>query len=95
MWNYVWVSVVAGVLFGVMDGLINANPLAKRLYEAYKSIARPSVNATAGVLIDLLYGFALAGIFLLLYRSLPGDSGWLKGLSVQEWNYLRLLQPVY
>jgi ethanolamine ammonia-lyase large subunit len=30
------VSIASGILFGVMDGLINANPLAQRLYEVYK-----------------------------------------------------------
>ena len=35
----------------------------------------------AGILIDLLYGFLLAGLFLLLFASLPGESGLLKGLS--------------
>ena len=81
MWNYIWVSLVAGVLFGILDGVINANPLAQRLYEAYKSIARSSVNAVAGILIDLAYGFVMAGLFLLLYKSLPGAAGWTKGLS--------------
>jgi hypothetical protein len=81
MWNYVVVSIAGGVLFGVLDGLINANPLAQRLYEAYKPIARTSVNAFAGMVIDLAYGFIMAGLFLLLYRSLPGASGWIKGLS--------------
>jgi hypothetical protein len=39
------------------------------------------INAPAGVLIDLLYGFVLAGLFLLLHKSLPGTSGWMKGLG--------------
>lgn len=81
MLNYVLVSLGGGLLFGLMDGLINANPLAQRLYAAYQSIARPSVNAAAGVVIDLSYGFIMAGLFLLLYRGLPGEAGWVKGLS--------------
>lgn len=95
MWNYVLVSIGGGVLFGILDGLINANPLARRLYEAYKPIARTSVNAVAGILIDLAYGFILAGLFMLLYRSLPGTSGWLKGLSfgLMAW-FLRVLMSV-
>ena len=66
MWNYVLVSLGAGFLFGILDGVINANRLAQRLYEAYKPIARSSVNAVAGILIDLAYGFVLAALFLLL-----------------------------
>jgi hypothetical protein len=95
MWNYIWVSITTGILFGVLDGVINANALAQRLYEAYKPIARTSVNALAGILIDLAYGFALAGLFLLLCRSLPGSSGWKKGLSfgLMLW-FLRVLMSV-
>lgn len=95
MWNYVWVSLGTGILFGVMDGLIHANPLAQRLYAVFKPIARTSVNAAAGIFIDLLYGFVLAGLFLLLHRSLPGNSGWVKGLSygLILW-FLRVLMSV-
>jgi hypothetical protein len=81
MLRYAIVSVVGGILFGFMDVLINANSLARRLYEVYKPIARTSVNAPAGVVIDLVYGFAMAGIFLLLYQSLPGEAGLVKGLG--------------
>jgi len=81
MTRYVIVGLTSGILFGALDGLINANPLAQRLYEVYRPIARASVNAPAGVAIDLAYGFVLAGIFLLLYASLPGGAGWVKGIS--------------
>ncbi len=81
MIRYIIVSVVSGILFGILDSAINANPLAQRLYEVYKPIARTSANLIAGVLIDLVYGFAMAGVFLLLYQSLPGDAGIVKGLS--------------
>jgi hypothetical protein len=79
--RYAIVSIASGVLFGILDGLINANPLAQRLYDVYKPIARGSVNLPAGVVIDLVYGFVLAAVFLLLHQSLPGQSGILKGLS--------------
>lgn len=81
MTRYVLVSLAGGILFAVMDGVIHANPLALRLYQFYHPLARPSLNALAGVAIDLAYGFALAGIFLLLHRALPGATGLAKGLS--------------
>ena len=81
MIRYIIVSVVGGILFGVMDGLINANPLAQRLYKVYKPIAKTSMNVPAGIVIDLVYGFVMAGIFLILYTSLPGELGIIKGIS--------------
>ena len=81
MIRYIIVSLISGVLFGTMDGLINANPYAQRLFEVYKPIAKTSVNMGAGIVIDLFYGFILAGIFLLLFKSLPGETGLMKGIS--------------
>jgi len=81
MTTYVVVSIVGGILFGILDGLINANPVAQRLYAVYKPIAKTSLNIVAGVAIDLAYGFIMAAVFLLLYTSLPGEIGIAKGLS--------------
>jgi hypothetical protein len=81
MTAYIVISIIGGILFGVLDGLIHANPMAAKLFEIYKPISRTSVNFAAGILIDLVYGFILAGLFLLLYSSLPGESGVLKGIS--------------
>ena len=81
MIRYIVVGVVSGILFGILDGVIHANPLAQRLYEVYKPIARTSINPLAGIVIDLVYGFVMAGVFLLLYRSLPGGTGLVKGVS--------------
>ena len=81
MTAYILVSIIGGILFGVMDGLINANPLAVKLFEVFKPIAKTSINVPAGVIIDLVYGFVLAGLFLLLYPALPGATGLLKGIS--------------
>ena len=81
MTRYIIVSLVGGVLFGLMDGLINANPWATRLLAVYKPIAKSSINAPAGIIIDLAYGFILAGVFLLLYAGLPGEAGLGKGIS--------------
>jgi len=81
MTRYVIVSVVSGILFGILDGVINANPLAQRLYRVYEPLARTSINSLLGLGIDLVYGFVMAGVFLLLYASLPGETGLVKGVS--------------
>jgi hypothetical protein len=80
MTSYIVVSIISGILFGALDGLINANPMAVKLFEVYKPISRTSINVAAGVVIDLVYGFVMAGIFLLIYKSLPGETGLVKGL---------------
>ena len=75
------VSIVSGILFGILDGVIHANPIAQRLYEIYKPIARTSINPFVGIVIDLMYGCIMAGVFLLLHKSLPGETGLIKGVS--------------
>ena len=81
MIRYIIVSASSGILFGILDGIINSNPLAQRLYAIYKPIAKASVNVPMGVAIDLGYGFILAAIFRYLYYSLPGKTGSIKGVS--------------
>lgn len=78
---YVLISIISGILFCILDVLINANPLAQKLYAIYKPIARTSINPLAGIVIDIVYGFIMAGVFLLLFRSLPGELGLVKGVS--------------
>jgi hypothetical protein len=81
MLRKVSVGVVAGVVFLILDGLLNANPLAQRLYTVYRPIARPSVNALAGSAIDLAYGMVLVLLFVTLRASLPGRTSLMKALS--------------
>ncbi len=81
MTRYLIVSMVNGVVFGILDGVIHANPFAQELFQIYKPIAKTSINAPAGLVIDLFYGFIMGFIFLLLYRALPGKTGLLKGIS--------------
>ena len=81
MVRYVIVSIVSGILFGVLDGIINANPLAQRLYDIYRPIARTTINVPAGIVIDIAYGFIMAAVFLMIFKSLPGQSGFVKGIT--------------
>ena len=95
MISYIVVSIISGIVFGVLDGLINANPLGRKLMEVYNPITKKSINVAAGVVIDIVYGFILAGIFVVLYESLPGDAGIVKGISfgVLAW-FLRVIMSV-
>lgn len=81
MMRYLLTSIVSGILFGLMDGVINANPYGQKLLEVYKPISKDSINIPLGFAIDLFYGFVMAALFLLLYKSLPGETKILKGLS--------------
>ncbi|MBN2180577.1 MAG: hypothetical protein JW715_01590 [Sedimentisphaerales bacterium] len=80
MVRFIIVSISSGILFGILDGLFNANPLAQKLYVVYKPIAKSSVNIPAGIAIDLAYGFIMAAVFLMIYQSLPGEYGIIKGI---------------
>lgn len=82
MLNYIFVSLLVGITFGFMDGIINGNSYAKKLFEVYSPIAKTSINIPLGIGIDLIYGFAMTGLFLLLHQSLPGQTGLVKGLSL-------------
>jgi hypothetical protein len=65
----------------LLDGLSAANPVARRLYSVFTPIARTSVDFRIGIAIDLVLGFAMAGIFLLLYGSMPVLTGVERGLA--------------
>ena len=95
MINYIVISIIGGLLFGILDGMINANPVAAKLYKVYQPIAKTSINFVAGVIIDLAYGFILAGLYLLLYPSLPGEGGLVKGIcfALIVW-FLRVVMRV-
>jgi hypothetical protein len=95
MLRQVVVGLVAGVAFLILDGVLNANPLAQRIYAAYQPIARPSVNALAGSTVDLAYGVILALLFVRLRRSLPGNTSLMKGVSfgLMVW-FLRVFMRV-
>ena len=95
MLRIILVGLAAGVAFLITDAVLNANPLAQRLYAAYSPIARASVNALAGSLIDLAYGMILTVLFVTLWPGLPGETGLVKGLSfgLMVW-FLRVVMRV-
>jgi hypothetical protein len=96
MIRYLVVSLINGIVFGIIDGLINANPFAQKIFQIYKPIAKASINVPAGIIIDLLYGLIMGWVFLLLYRALPGNSGLAKGISfaLMIWFFRVLMSAV-
>ncbi len=54
MAEYLIVSVVAGILFGVMDAALNGNPIARKLFAVYDPIAKTEINIPVGLAIDLI-----------------------------------------
>ena len=68
------VGLASGLVFAILDGVINANSVAQRLYSVYKPIARESVNAPLGLAFDLASGIIMAFLFVGLAPTLPG--GW-------------------
>jgi len=81
MVRFVIASILTGLLFGTMDGLINGNPYAAKLMECFKPIAKRSINVPAGLAIDLIYGFVISGIFVIIMPALPTEIGIIKGLA--------------
>jgi hypothetical protein len=81
MLRQILVGLIAGVTFLLLDGVLNANPIAQRLYTAYQPIARESVNALAGSAIDLAFGVLLAALFSTIRASLPGSTTIAKAVS--------------
>ncbi len=80
MITYIAVGLGSGVLFAILDGLLNANPLARKLYRVYDAIARKRVNIPIGFAIDIVYGFAMSALYRTLHASLPGGAAIVKGL---------------
>jgi hypothetical protein len=81
MTTYVLASVGVGVLLVVLDALLNVNPLAQRIHSAYEPIARKTMNPVPAVVIDVAYGFLVAGLYLLLREALPGTTWLVKAAS--------------
>jgi hypothetical protein len=95
MIRFIITAILTGLLFGILDGIINGNPYAIKLMECYKPIAKQSINIPAGLIIDLVYGFAISGLFLLLFPVLPSEVGIIKGIvfGVGMW-FFRVLMNV-
>ncbi len=70
-------GLVAGLAFGILDGLVNANPMAQRLFAVYQPITRKSVNAPLGIACDLVSGVVMAFLFVALAPALPKQ--WISG----------------
>jgi len=75
-----WVAVVVGVAFVILDALINANPLGVKALEFYAPIMRNGILMPVGIVADIVSGFLIVLFFALFYKSLPSSSGIVKGI---------------
>ena len=73
-------GVGVGVIFAILDGLLNANPLTQRVYAVYRPIAWQSANAPLGLSFDILSGIVMAVLFVALRPALSGGPA-AKGLA--------------
>ncbi len=91
---FLLLCVLAGLLMALLDGILNANPFAARMYAAYQPIARPRMNIGAALAIDITQGILMGVIFIIIHNSLPGGSELLKGLSfgLLAWFFRVLMQ---
>jgi hypothetical protein len=80
MGTTILVGLLSGLLFAVLDMLINANPLARRLNALFLPIARRRVNPIVGLAIDLVFGLIMAVLYVQLRPALAGGSGLARGL---------------
>ncbi len=78
--RFITTALVTGLLFGILDAIINGNRYAVKLMECYKPIARKKINIPAGLAIDLAYGFVISGLYVPLSLILPAESGIITGI---------------
>jgi hypothetical protein len=79
--RYILVSWACGVLYCILEAMTNGNPYALNLYRPFKPFMKTTINIPKTFFLYLVSGFAMAGAFLLFYKSLPGHTGIIKGLS--------------
>lgn len=80
MVKYILASLITGLSFAFMDGLIYGNSYAAELMQPFAPIAKTAVNMPLGVAIDLVFGFVISAIFVIDKPAIPFRSGIMKGL---------------
>ena len=81
MIRFIIAGLISGILMWIVDAIVNGNPYAQKLYQVFKPILRTTMSIPLGLLIYLIYGFAMAGIFLFISHSMFGHTGIIKGIS--------------
>lgn len=81
MTTFLVVGLASGLLLLCLDFMLNVNPLAQRMNAPYAPIARKQMPVAGAIVIDLLLGVAMAGLFLLLRPAFPGGQTLAAGFS--------------
>ena len=78
--NFIITGIIIGFIFLLLDMLfaIITNPLL--LPYSDLPIWRIPPNILAGTVFDFINGFILVGVFMVIYKGVPG-TGWKKGVN--------------
>lgn len=72
MTKFIIISVVSGLILGVIDFLFSNEDLSEGLSGFFRQFSESAREAAACIGINLALGFGMTGIFLLMKKSLPG-----------------------
>ncbi|MFH1784658.1 MAG: hypothetical protein ABH868_07220 [bacterium] len=65
---------------GVMSGFLSVSVFKLPIFVCDSTLWHQQFNPALSVFLDIIYGIILAGLFNLLYMSIPGE-GLMKGIS--------------
>ncbi len=68
------------IVLGVVSGFFSVNVFKMPMFVSDSTLWRQEFNPYLSVSLDIIYGIILAGLFNLLYMSIPGE-GIMKGIA--------------
>lgn len=68
------------LVLGVISGFFSVSVFKLPMFVSDSTLWRREFNPALSIFLDIIYGIVLAGLFNLLYLSIPGE-GVLKGIS--------------
>lgn len=78
--NFLFFGFSAGVLFLVLDMVFAVAAMPFLLSYSGLPVFKNPPDVSSGVVFDLINGFILASVYIILYKGIPG-LGWRKGFN--------------